>query len=340
MAVSRLSLAMLMACLSCTALAGYQEHPEADSLISELEEQGLDGARIRQLLSQAERKESILEAIARPAEKVLNWGEYRQIFVQPSRIRQGVTFYREHEALLARAEREFGVSRYIILGILGVETRYGRHKGSYRVLDALATLGFDYPPRAEFFRKQLREFFLMEREAGIDAASMTGSYAGAIGYPQFIPSSYRAYAVDFDGDGKTDLVDSVADAIGSVASYFKQHRWQKGLPVAAHARVSGNDYERHFERQMKPTMTLDELAGSGARPLSCDNGKLPSAYCFDLPGDTRVVPLRLETEEGTEFWLGTENFYVITRYNHSPLYAMAVFQLSRELEQRIGEENE
>lgn len=338
MAVLRLCLAVLFTSLACVAGAGYQERPEARELIKQLEEQGLDGARLRQLLGQAERKESILEAIARPAEKVLDWGEYRQIFVQPTRIRQGVAFYREHEALLARAEKEYGVSRFIILAILGVETRYGRHKGSYRVLDALATLGFDYPPRATFFRRQLQEFFLMEKEAGIDAASMTGSYAGAIGYPQFIPSSYRAYAVDFDGDGKTDLVNSLADAIGSVASYFKQHRWQTGLPVAARARVDGDDYQQYFQRQMKPTMTLAELAKKGASPLSCDNGELPSAYCFDLPGETRVVPLRLETTQGTEFWLGTENFYVITRYNHSPLYAMAVFQLSRELEQRIGNE--
>lgn len=338
MAVLRFCLATLLLGIAGLSLADYQQRPEAKELIRQLEEKGVDGDHVRSLLAQAERKDSILEAIARPAEKELNWGEYRKIFVQPARIRQGVEFYRENRDLLLRAEREFDVSRYIILAILGVETRYGQHKGGYRVLDALATLGFDYPPRADFFRRQLHDFLLMEKETGIDATAVTGSYAGAIGYPQFIPSSYRAYAVDFDDDGKVDLGNSVADAIGSVASYFRQHKWREGLPVAARARVTGADHD-FFKRQMKPTMTLGELRERGARPLSCDNGDYPGAYCFDLENDERVVPLRMETAQGTEFWVGTDNFYVITRYNHSPLYAMAVFQLSQELEQRIeGEE--
>lgn len=335
MTVPRLCLAVLFLLFAAPVAAGYEERPEAREMVAELEKAGLDGEHVRSLLAGAERKESILEAIARPAEKMLTWGEYRGIFVQDSRIRQGEAFWKEHRELLERAEREFGVSRYIILAILGVETRYGRHKGSYRVVDALATLGFDYPPRADFFRRQLKEFFLLEQEAGIDAATVTGSYAGAMGYPQFIPSSYRAYAVDFDDDGKTDLVNNAADAIGSVASYFRHHDWQSGLPVAARARVSGDRYQAAFERKMKPDTTLGAMRKLGAEPLSCDNGKLPSTYCFDLPDDTEVVPLHLEGDDGAEFWLGTRNFYVITRYNHSPLYAMAVFQLSRELKQRI-----
>jgi membrane-bound lytic murein transglycosylase B len=225
----------------------------------------------------------------------------------------------------------------VITAILGVETRYGRHKGNYRVLDALATLGFDYPPRATFFRKQLRAFLLMEDEAGIEAASLKGSYAGAMGFPQFIPTSYRAYAVDFNDDGKTDLVHSVADAIGSVANYFAEHGWQDDLPVAARARVSGNGYEAVFSKKMKPSITLGELRERGVTPVPCEGAAIPSPHCFRLPDDTRVAPLHLEGEHGSEFWLGTRNFYVITRYNHSPLYAMAVYQLARALEQRIGE---
>lgn len=319
------------------AYAGYADHAEAGAFMDELEAEGLDREYIRELLADAERKDSILEAIARPAEKTLTWGEYRQIFVQPDRIEQGEQFWREHSELLKRAESEYGVSRYIILAILGVETRYGRHKGSYRVLDALATLGFDYPPRAEFFRKQLRAFLLMEEQAGIDAAELKGSYAGAMGYPQFIPTSYRAYAVDFDDDGKTDLVNSVADAIGSVANYFAEHGWQDGLAVAARARVSGSDYEEVFSKDMKPSTTLGQLRERDVTPLRCEGAAIPSPHCFRLPDDTRVAPLHLEGEHGSEFWLGTKNFYVITRYNQSPLYAMAVYQLARALEQRIGE---
>lgn len=333
----RFMLALLLMLTALTARADYRDHPEAGALVDELVAEGLERERVEKLLGDAERKDSILEAIARPAEKTLNWGEYKQIFVQPDRIRQGEQFWSEHSELLKRAEAEFGVSRYIILAILGVETRYGRHTGSYRVLDALATLGFDYEPRAEFFRKQLRAFLLMEEEAGIDAASLKGSYAGAMGYPQFIPTSYLAYAVDFDDDGKTDLVHSVADAVGSVAHYFAEHGWRDGLPIAARARVAGDKYEQVFSRKMKPSITLGELRRRNVTPLPCDGGEPPSPHCFQLPPETEVAPLHLEGEHGSEFWLGTKNFHVITRYNHSPLYAMAVYQLARALEQRIGE---
>jgi membrane-bound lytic murein transglycosylase B len=337
--VIRIAVLLIGILLMPMALAGYKDHPEAGPLVDELVEQGLDRERLESLLDQAKRQESILEAIARPAEKTLTWGEYRKIFIQNSRIRQGEEFWKKHDTLLRRAEQEYGVSRYIIMAILGVETRYGRHKGSYRVLDALTTLGFDYPPRASFFRKQLRALFLMEQEAGIDAASITGSYAGAMGFPQFIPSSYRAYAVDFDGDGRIDLVNSVADAIGSVANYFVEHGWRDDFPVAARARVEGDQWGSAFSRDMKPSTTLGDLNRRGVTALSCDNDSLATPHCFDLPSETRISPLQLEGENGTELWLGTQNFYVITRYNHSPLYAMAVYQLSRELESRLEKQD-
>ncbi|MCU5788433.1 MAG: lytic murein transglycosylase B [Alcanivorax sp.] len=330
----------------CAALAGpapawaetanYAEHPEAKEVLKAVRENGLDEERVRQLLADAKRKDSILEAIARPAERTLTWAEYSRIFLQEDRVRQGVAFAEEHAEALDRAEREYRIPREIILAIIGVETRYGRHKGSYRVLDALTTLGFDYPPRGAFFRKQLVALFKMERDAHIDAGTITGSYAGAMGFPQFIPTSYEAYAVDFDGDGVIDLVNSPVDAIGSVANYFKQHRWQPGLPVAARARVDGDGYVKMAEAGYKPSFTLDQARKNGVVALSCGDDRLSSQYCFDtseqgLPGTQPVAVLDLTGEDGHEFWLATDNFYVITRYNHSELYAMAVLQLSHRI---------
>lgn len=314
-----------------TKTSNYAEHPEAGAVIEALAERGFDTDRVRSLLADAKRQESILEAIARPAEKSLTWAEYGRIFLQDSRVEQGVQFAREHADTLARAEREYDVPREIILAIIGVETRYGRNKGSYRVLDALATLGFDYPPRASFFRKQLVALFEMERDAHIDASTITGSYAGAMGFPQFIPTSYQAYAVDFDGDDVIDLVNSPADAIGSVASYFAAHKWQPGLPVAARARVDGDGYAALVEKGYKPSFTLAQARKNGVVAVSCQDDSLGSDYCFDLPADTSVAMLDLIGEDGHEFWLVSDNFYVITRYNHSELYAMAVLQLSHRI---------
>lgn len=308
----------------------YLGRAEVETLIEELAAEGLDPARIRALLGQAQRQERILEAIARPAEKVLTWAQYRKIFVQQSRIEQGKEFRKEFGEALSRAENETGVPTEMILAILGVETRYGRQRGSYRVIDALATLGFDYPPRATFFRGQLKELFRLEKKAHIDAGTITGSYAGAMGYPQFIPSSYLNYAVDFNSDGVTDLVNSPVDALGSVANYFREHGWQAGLPVAARARIKGEAYRSRLNTKGKPDMTLKEAAKAGIRPLPCKE----STHCFkNLDKDTPVALIELEGEQGSEFWLVTQNFYTITRYNHSVLYAMAAYQLSREFEQ-------
>ncbi|MEY1661284.1 lytic murein transglycosylase B [Isoalcanivorax beigongshangi] len=311
----------------------YASRPEGQALLRELTAEGLDAQHVRRLLDAATRQDKILEAIAKPAERTLTWGEYRKIFIQDSRIEQGVAFWREHRELLERAEREYGVPAEIIVAIIGVETRYGQHKGTWKALDALATLGFDYPPRADFFRKELKELFLLERDAGIDAATVTGSYAGALGMPQFIPSSYRAYAVDFDKDGKIDLINSPADAIGSVASYFRAHRWETGAPVAARARVSGNSYQSLFGTDYTPNRTLDSLRQANVTPLACDGGE--TRYCYQLPGSTKVAALELDGAEGSEFWLANHNFYVITRYNRSRYYAMAVYQLSRDIADRM-----
>lgn len=309
-----------------SALADYSQHADGRAFIDEMAAEGLDRQRVTALLAGAQRKDSILEAIARPAEKTKTWGEYRRIFIQDSRVTQGQQFHAEHGDTLHRAAETYGVPENMILAILGVETRFGRHKGSYRVVDALATLGFDYPPRAKFFRGQLAELMRLEGQAHIDAETITGSYAGAMGFPQFIPSSYIHYAVDFDSDGVTDLVNNPVDAIGSVANYFAEHGWQPGKPVAARARIKGTLDRGLVHDRGKPGHTLGQMAKAGITPVSCEE----SDYCFPpMPADTPVALLELQGDKGTEYWLTTQNFYVITRYNHSNLYAMAAFQLSR-----------
>lgn len=332
-------LATVLTCLSLPALAehtcpgnnDYLQRDLAKAMIRELVAEGGDQARIRQLLGSAQCQPSILESIARPAEKTHTWATYQKIFLQESRVQQAVEFAHQHANTLARAQQTYGVPDEIILAIIGVETRYGQHMGSYRVVDALATLGFDYPPRASFFRKQLKALFELEQQVHIDAETITGSYAGAMGYGQFIPTSYQAYAVDFDNDGVTDLVNNPVDAIGSVANYFHKHHWQPNLPVAARARVAGNGYQPLANKGYKPSFTLDQASKAGVTAISCKSDGITSEYCFDLAGDTRVALLDLEGIHGTEFWLATDNFYVITRYNHSRLYAMAVLQLSRDI---------
>ena len=302
--------------------AGYADAPQARALMAEMVEQhGFKLSELEALFAGAERKESILEAIARPAEKTKPWHEYRQIFVTDSRARQGLEFYRRYAATLQRAEREFGVPAEIIVAIIGVETRYGRNKGSYRVLDALSTLAFDYPKRSAFFTRELKHYLLLTREYGLPADQLKGSYAGAMGFGQFISSSYRAYAVDFDDDGVVDILDNPVDAIGSVANYFLRHGWVSGAPVTTGARLAQNYRRGWFNDGLKPWRRAEELVVAGIWP----EGEF----------DRQAVATAMEFDgaDGLEHWIGWHNFYVITRYNHSAMYAMSVYQLS----QRIGE---
>ena len=311
------------------ASASYLSHPKAQAFMKEVVAEGLISEQgIQTLLGSAEKKQSILDAISRPAEKTKTWGQYRKIFLTQDRIEKGLSFYKEHQATFERAEQEFGVPRHIILAIIGVETRYGKHKGSYRVVDSLSTLAFDYPPRSKFFRSELKHFLYLDKEAGIDLMNAKGSYAGAMGYGQFISSSYRHYAVDFDGDGNRDLLTNPVDAIGSVANYFKQHRWKTGEPVASVARVivqpaKANAVASIVNQGLKPTLTIQEIKQAGL---------LPDAL---YPDNAKATAMELEGDEGIEYWVGLQNFYVITRYNHSPLYAMAVYQLSEEFRKRL-----
>jgi len=299
------------------ALADYSQHPQAKAFVDDMVAQhGFKREEVLQLLARAERQQTILDAISRPAEQVKPWKDYRKLFITNASIAQGANFWREHADTLARAEREFGVSPAIIVAILGVETRYGRNAGNYRVLDALATLGFDYPPRSPFFRNELAEFMLMTREQKLGADKVLGSYAGAMGYGQFMPSSYRKFAVDFNGDGVVDIVNNVDDAIGSVANYFKSFGWQHNAPIAVRANVTGPLPEGLLKDNLLPVTTLAEYRRKGVTTSAA------------LPDSTNAALFVLEGDNGPEYWLGLNNFYVITRYNRSQMYSMAVVQLS------------
>lgn len=309
--------------LLCSPLALAQnytaEHPAVSPFVLEMQqEHGFSPEYVRSLLASAERRQPILDAISRPAERVRPWHEYRAIFITDQRLREGLEFWDKHANILARAEAEYGVEAEVILAILGVETFYGRIKGSHRVIDALTTLGFDYPPRADFFRRQLKSYLVLTREQQMDPLQLTGSYAGAMGYPQFIPSSYQAFAVDFDGDGKVDIWNNPADAIGSVANYFRQHNWQHGARVAIPATVSG---ERFAEGVTVPTglearRSVGELRALGWQPQT------------ELDDAREVMAFEFDAGDGMQYWLGLDNLYVITRYNRSVMYAMVVHQLA------------
>lgn len=310
---------------SGSASGDYGDSPQVRELIEDMTlSHGFAAEQLQALFAEAQRKQGILDAISRPAERVKPWSEYRPIFLTEARIARGLEFWREHEAALARAEREYGVPAEVIVAIIGVETFYGRNTGSYRVLDALSTLCFDYPPRAPFFCQQLREFLLLTREEQIDPLSLKGSYAGAMGMPQFMPGSFRAYAVDFDGDERIDIWNNPVDAIGSVASYFKRHGWVAGAPVVSRVQVSGERVEEGISPGVEPHLSVAELRELGWQPE------------LALDDELAVIAIRFEGEQGEEFWLGLPNFHVITRYNRSAMYAMAVHQLGEALAQVRG----
>lgn len=271
---------------------------------------------LKKLFTEIKFKQSIIDAITRPAEGK-PWYQYRPIFVTDVRIKEGVKFWKANQETLERAEKKYGVPPEIIVAIIGVETRYGRHKGGYRVLDSLATLAFGYPKRAKFFRSELEQYLLLAREEQLDLLAVKGSYAGAMGQAQFISSSYRNYAVDFDGDSKRDLWNNTSDAIGSVANYFKRHKWIPGGKVTTPASVNINHIKGLVEKGYKPHSTISDLARNGVTTE------------IELNPDELGAVIELEKTVGHEYWLGLNNFYVITRYNHSPLYAMAVHQLGQ-----------
>ena len=276
---------------------------------------GLASEEIEALLAQAEPQASILEAMSRPAEAVLPWWQYRERFLGAPRIAAGLAFWDAHRVLLARTERERGVPAEYLVAILGVETSYGRMKGRYRVLDALATLSFDFPARAAYFRGELEEFLLLAKEEHLDPLTVRGSYAGAMGAPQFMPSSVRAYAVDSDGKGRPDLSDNWQSVFASIANYFVAQGWRAGEPVMAAAAIDGGgDDPLSFRLELADT--LGSIRGRG--------------YVVDttMPDTTPAVLVPAEQAESMSWRVGFTNFYVITRYNRSSRYAMAVHDLA------------
>ncbi len=297
----------------------YADNAQARQFVDSMVKEGFERPYLEQLMADARRQESILKAISRPAERRLNWGEYRKIFLGASRISQGVEFWNDHAATLQRASEQYGVAPEVIVAVIGVETRYGRHAGNYRVLDALATLAFDYPPRSRFFSGQLKELLYLLKEEKLVTAELKGSYAGAMGYGQFIPSSYRNFAVDFDGDGQRDLLNNPVDAIGSVANYFNRHGWKAGEAVTLPATVSSTADSSLFNAGLKPVRSLADWQRLGVQP----------ATPLELPDSELATVMAMKIDDRQEHWLGLHNFYVITRYNHSRLYAMAVHQLSQ-----------
>lgn len=308
---------------SVLAQVNYAQRADVKSFINEMVEQhGFDRSYLENKFASAKRLDNVLESIAKPAEKELTWKQYRPIFVTEKRTNKGKKFIKEHQATLQRAEKEFGVPIEIIAAIIGVESYYGKHTGRYTVFDSLTTLGFDYPKRGKFFRSELKQFLLLSKEEHIDVDEMTGSYAGAMGMPQFISSSYRRYAVDFDGDGKRDLWNSIDDVIGSVANYFSEHGWKTGDSVTHPVMVSDQSVVRK-KNSLKPYVTVAQLKKQGV--------KIDAALTPKLDDKQLASLLKFEGRRGIEYWLGLKNFYVITRYNHSELYAMAVYQLSEEL---------
>lgn len=310
--------ACVASAFSSVAYGDYSNYDDAKALIDEMvTEHQFDRDQLQTLLKSAEKKQSILDAIARPAEKRLEWKDYRKIFVTDSRTAKGVEFWQQNRDTLARAEKELDVPAEVIVAIIGVETRYGRHAGSYRVIDALSTLAFDYPKRSKFFRKELKQFLLLTQEQKQDPLALKGSYAGAMGYGQFMPSSFRAYAIDFDGDGIADIWNNPVDAIGSVANYFKEHGWTYGAEVVTRARVNANYDKTLLSEGLKPSVKYSSLSSNGYTAVG------------DIKADTKVLPMRLQGVHGAEFWLGLDNFYVITRYNRSQMYSLAVHQLSQ-----------
>lgn len=278
---------------------------------------GFDADAVFQQLAAVEPSDAVLQAImpAATAERK-SWIRYRARFLTPQRIRAGVKFWQTHRHVLKRAEQQFGVPAKIIVSIIGVETEYGRNTGRFSALQALATLAFYYPPRSTFFREELAQLFMYARENRIALEDIKSSYAGALGIPQFMPGSLRRYAVDFDKDGRIDLADSTADAIGSVAAFLAAHGWVKTGAVAVPASIDGEPPQTLVDAGIRPTFVREQI-----EELGVSAGKLPA--------DARVALIDLVSPEGpTEYWWGFENFYVISRYNRSSSYAMAVFHLS------------
>jgi membrane-bound lytic murein transglycosylase B len=323
--------AMFLISVSCSQAAEETfvdvEQPNVAAFIDEMvDTHDFDRDALSSVLAKAKVRQTIIEKISTPAERKLSWGEYRKIFITRERIAAGTTFWLENREMLERIQQESGVSIEMIVGIIGVETYYGRITGKDRVIDALATLAFDYPPRSKFFRNELMQFLILTREEEIDATEPLGSYAGAMGRPQFMPSSFRAYAVDASGDGKRDIWNNWADVAGSVANYFVAHRWRAGEEVVSQATLSSRweGPAPEPKNTLKASDTVESLSKRGV------------VFATSLCADSSSELLAYEGDDGAEYWVGFHNFFVITKYNRSVMYALAAYQLGQEIASKVA----
>ncbi|HTB90728.1 MAG TPA: lytic murein transglycosylase B [Steroidobacteraceae bacterium] len=284
---------------------------------------GFKKRALRKLLKSADSQPAILDAMSKPAEKAKLWYEYRPIFLNERRIREGTEFWTAHRQALDQASIKSGVAPEYLAAILGVETYYGRLTGTYRVLDALVTLSFDYPPREKFFRDELEQFLLLTRDAHLDPKTLKGSYAGAMGAPQFMPSNYRRYAVDADANGRIDLWNDWPDVCASVGNYLKEHGWNAGEPVLEEATVPAEKAGDLDGRKLTLSETIGSLEAKGV------------SFDASLPPEAPAILIAADEPDGVHWRVGYNNFFVITRYNHSALYAMAVYELAAAVKQRM-----
>jgi membrane-bound lytic murein transglycosylase B len=300
------------------------KRPEVKEFITHMSTAyGFKKGALRKLLKSAASQTTIIDAMSKPAEKAKLWYEYRPIFLNERRIREGTEFWVAHRQALDQASIKSGVAPEYLAAILGVETYYGRLTGTYRVLDALVTLSFDYPPREKFFRDELEQYLLLTRDAHLDPKTLKGSYAGAMGAPQFMPSNYRRYAVDADANGRIDLWNDWPDVCASVGNYLKEHGWNTGEPVLEEATVPAEKAGDLDGRKLALSETIASLEAKGV------------SFDTSLPPEAPAILIAADEPDGVHWRVGYNNFFVITRYNHSPLYAMAVYELATAMKQRM-----
>ena len=320
---SFLLLVLMAICQSAFSLQ-TSDYKQLDTLFRQVAgETSYTGQQLEELFKDVEIKQNIIDAMERPAESTMTWTRYSKIFLTEKNIKKGVEFWQTHAEILARAEKEFAVAPEIIVATLGVETRYGSNTGNYRVIDALSTLALEYPRRSKYFTAELKNFLLLTDQNKLDPLGVTGSYAGAIGLPQFMPSSYRSYAVDFTNDGSSDLVNSIDDAIGSIASYYSKHGWKPGQPVSWSATSVSDQASKLVVKKRKTDRSLKKLQKAGV--VVQEKGFL----------DARVGLIKLSGDQGPEYRVAFDNFFVITRYNTSKMYATAVQLLGEEIKTRV-----
>jgi membrane-bound lytic murein transglycosylase B len=311
-----LGLFTLLTAATAYADANFANRPDVQSFINMMaEKHQFDRAQLIALFSTIRVRPRVLQSVRAPLE-ARPWSTYQLVFINESHIRQGVEFWNRNQDALDRAEKMYGVPASIIVATIGVETKYGKNKGEYPVIDALASIAFSESPRAHYFRTELEEFLLLSREQNLNPVTIRGSYAGAIGQPQFMPSSYRHFAVNFSGNNHIDLSNNEYDIIGSIANYYQKHGWKTNQPVAIPTMVQQSRYRFLLKNNPSKMLTQDELEEYGLYPYS----KIPNKQKFKI--------IQLQGTHGSEYWVGLNNFEVIKRYNPSNLYAMAVYQLS------------